>query len=180
MSRFSFAKNKNSFSKEEIISRVGVIITRVDDQNETRVLLMKRIDHSWVDTDGHKVKWSFPKTGQNLTEQTNMLQTAMRVCETKLKTSIAANRFHYIFKITPHRAMHNTHYKSLEYYWFIEEKEKGEFLHLSGTEQDGSMETQYIWVTLDELKELNKYDAICYGAKQWLRSFSLSSESEDE
>lgn len=168
MSRFSFATNN---TVQDTVSRIGVIISRLDDKNEPRVLLMKRIDHSWVDTDGHKVKWGFPKTGQNLTEETSMLQTAMHVCETKLKTKIAANRFHYIYKITPHRVPHNR-YKSLEYYWSIDEQEKGEFLHLSGTHLDGSMETQYIWVTLNELKELNKYDAICYGTKQWLHHYS--------
>lgn len=159
------------YANSETISRIGVILTRTDDKNETRFLLMKRIDHSWVDTDGHKVKWGFPKTGQDLKKDTNILRIALNVCENKLKTKIATKRFHYVYKITAHRLTENKN-KSIEYYWMIDEKEKGEFLHLSGKEQDGTMDTQYIWVTLEELMALNKYDAICFGTKQWLYKYS--------
>lgn len=167
MSRFS----KPFSATKETISRIGVILVRTDDKNETRFLLMKRFDCSWVDTDGYKVKWGFPKTGQNLTEDTNILRTALHVCENKLKTPIATKRFHYVYKIAAHRTTEDKN-RSIEYYWMIDEKEEGEFLHLSGTEQEGSMYTQYIWVTLDELKALNKYDAICYGTKHWLNKYS--------
>lgn len=170
MSRFAFTSTAST-ANTETISRIGVILTRTDDKNETRFLLMKRFDHSWVDTDGCKVKWSFPKTGQNLTKHTNILRTALNVCETKLKTKIATKRFHYIYKIMPHRNTENKN-KSIEYYWMIEEKEQGEFIHLSGTEQDSDIDTEYIWVTMDELKKLNKYDAICYGTKQWMHNYN--------
>lgn len=167
MSRFAFASTVTA----ETISRIGVILTRTDDKNETRFLLMKRFDHSWVDTDGCKVKWSFPKTGQNLTQNTNILRTALNVCETKLKTKIASKRFHSVYKIMPYRIGENKS-KSIEYYWMIDEKERGEFIHLSGTEEDDVMDTQYIWVTMNELKKLNKYDAVCYGTKQWIHNYS--------
>ena len=167
MSRFS----KPFSATKESISRIGVILTRMDDKNEPRFLLMKRFDRSWVDTDGYKVKWGFPKTGQNLTEDTNILRTALHVCENKLKTPIATKRFHYVYKIAAHRTTEDKN-RSIEYYWMIEEKEQSEFLHLSGTKREGSMDTQYIWVTLDELKALNKYDAICFGTKHWLHKYS--------
>jgi hypothetical protein len=170
MSRFS--------ANSETISRIGVILTRTDDKNETRFLLMKRFDRSWVDTDGYKVKWGFPKTGQNLTEHTNILRTGLNVCENKLKTTIATRRFHCVYKISAHRLTEDKN-RSIEYYWMIDEKEQGEFLHLSGTKQDGSMDTQYIWVTLDELKALNKYDAICFGTKQWLYKYSNEFRSRE-
>lgn len=173
MSRFS-ALSANS----EIISRIGVILARTDDKNETRFLLMKRFDRSWVDTDGCKVKWGFPKTGQNLTENTNILRTALNVCENKLKTNIATKRFHYVYKITAHRLTENKN-RSIEYYWMIDEKYQGEFMHLSGTKQDDNMDTQYIWVSLEELMALNKYDAICYGTKQWLYKYSNEFRSRD-
>jgi len=173
MSRFS-ALSANS----ETISRIGVILSKMDQTNETRFLLMKRFDRSWIDTDGCKVKWSFPKTGQNLTEHTNILRTALNVCENKLKTKISTKRFHYVYKIVPQHSVENKS-KSIEYYWMINEKEQGEFNHLTGTEQDDTMDTQYIWVTLDELNELNKYNGICYGTKQWLYKYSKEFRSRD-
>ena len=106
MARFS--------ANSETISRIGVILTRTDDKNETRFLLMKRFDRSWVDTDGYKVKWGFPKTGQNLTEHTNILRIGLNVCENKLKTKIATKRFHYVYKIAAHRTTEDKN-RSIEY-----------------------------------------------------------------
>jgi len=159
----------SSFAQESI-SRIGIILSKNDDNNQPLFLIMKRIDRSWVDTDGCKVKWGFPKTGQNITHNSNILRTALNVCENKLKTKIATTRFHYIYKIIPYNSS-NRPSKSVEYYWLINEKFTGEFDHLYGTQQDETMDTYYMWATIDDLYKLNRNDDICYGTKRWMYDY---------